>query len=124
MCAYGAIHSSTRLHATRTDGLAHMRERHVSHRFHRPAKVAGRAAQVDMAAPPKLGGDGRFWSAGAVDFFQTINEQLGLIKPLSTDYLLHQTALVLLAVIDEYQVPCMGVLWRGGGGLRLASPCS
>lgn len=58
-----------------------------------------------MQTPPKLGEDGRFWSFGAVDFFQTINEQFGLIEPLHTEYLLHQTALALLAVIAEYQVP-------------------
>ncbi len=60
--------------------------------------------KVDMQTPPKLGEDGRFFTFGAVDFFQTINEQFGLIEPLSAEYLLHQTALVLLAVIDEYQV--------------------
>lgn len=100
-----------------------MCERHDLRLFVRRRRRGG-AAQVDMTAPPKLGGDGRFWSAGAVDFFQTINEQLGLIEPLSTDYLLHQTALVLLAVIDEYQVPCEASVLQGEWRLCLASPCS
>jgi hypothetical protein len=60
--------------------------------------------QADMKDVPKLGADGRFWTLGAVDLFQTIDEQVAQVASYSAGYVLSQTIAAILAILDEYQV--------------------
>ena len=60
--------------------------------------------QSDMKAKPRMAEDGKLWTPGAVDFFRTVNEQVGVVEEHAVGGLLLGTAQAASSARMAFQV--------------------
>ena len=60
--------------------------------------------QADQRGQPKRDEAGRLWTPGVVDFFRIVNEQMLLVKAVSSGTLLLRSGQASLRVMRQFQV--------------------